>query len=107
MPSNDLRYFDLGDVNLLHGGTLANAHIAYQTYGTLNAVRDNCVVLPTYYTGTHSSYEFFRKQLYRSLGCGDIEQFMTVWEEDHLGWDACDLLAMLWTWEHADLGQIP
>ena len=26
-----------------------------------------------------------------------------AWEEEHLAWDANDLLAKLWTWQHADL----
>jgi homoserine O-acetyltransferase len=25
------------------------------------------------------------------------------WEEDHLNWDANDLLAKIWTWQHADI----
>jgi homoserine O-acetyltransferase len=56
MLTNDLKYFDLGDIALLSGETLANARIAYQTFGSLNQQGDNCVVLPTYYTGTHRSY---------------------------------------------------
>jgi homoserine O-acetyltransferase len=47
--------FALGDVALTSGGTLLDARLAYQTYGTLNAAGDNCVVFPTYYTGTHDS----------------------------------------------------
>ena len=26
-----------------------------------------------------------------------------AWEEAHLDWDANDLLAMLWTWQHGDI----
>jgi len=49
--------FALGDVSLLQGGMLADAKLAYKTYGTLNAARDNVVVLPTFYTGTHARNE--------------------------------------------------
>jgi homoserine O-acetyltransferase len=30
--------------------------LAYATHGQLNTAADNCVLLPTYYTGTHDSY---------------------------------------------------
>ena len=30
---------------------------------------------------------------------------MHDWEEDHLNWDANDLLAKIWTWQHADISQ--
>jgi homoserine O-acetyltransferase len=30
--------------------------IAYATHGAPNAAGDNCILLPTYYTGTHASY---------------------------------------------------
>jgi len=56
MLTNDLKHFDLGDVALQSGETLANARIAYETIGELNRRGDNCIVLPTYYTGTHRSY---------------------------------------------------
>lgn len=46
----------LGDVTLASGATLPGAELVYATYGTLNASGDNCVLLPTYYTGTHASY---------------------------------------------------
>ena len=47
--------FDLGDFPLQSGQTLKQARLAYKTYGTLNAAGDNCIVFPTYYTGTHHS----------------------------------------------------
>lgn len=255
----DHRIFRLGDLPLQRGGVLREARLAYATYGTLNAARDNCVVFPTYYTGTHASnariigpgraldpdrwfivvpnlfgngvssspsntpapcggadfpqvtiydnvqaqhrlvfeelgasrvalatgwsmgalqawawaalypeaverllpfcgaarcwplngvfldgvraalqadgnyrggrYDsppsaglkafarvyagwayspaFYREALYRRHGYEDLEAFMRFWEEDHLAWDANDLLAKLWTWRHADVGDHP
>lgn len=49
--------FAAGDVQLQSGQVLRKASLAYQTYGTLNAMRDNAVVLPSYYTGNHGGYE--------------------------------------------------
>jgi homoserine O-acetyltransferase/O-succinyltransferase len=45
--------FELGDVELLNGGVLQQAQLAFQTYGELNAKKDNVVVMPTFYTGSH------------------------------------------------------
>lgn len=45
----------LGDWPLSGGGVLCGAQLAYKTYGELNAERNNCVVFPTYYTGSHDS----------------------------------------------------
>ncbi len=47
------RYFELGDLTLQSGEILPDARLAYATHGTLNAARDNAVLFPTYYTGTH------------------------------------------------------
>ena len=33
--------------------------LAYKSYGELNAARDNVVVLPTFYTGSHIRNEGF------------------------------------------------
>jgi homoserine O-acetyltransferase len=49
------------------------------------------------------SARFFREGLWRELGFGSLEDFLAFWAEDHEGYDARDLLAMLWTWQHADL----
>jgi len=49
------------------------------------------------------SARFFREGLWRGLGFGSLEDFLAFWAEDHEGYDARDLLAMLWTWQHADL----
>jgi homoserine acetyltransferase len=45
MPDHEL--FELGDVGLQSGITLRDAKLAYKTYGTLAASRDNVVVMPT------------------------------------------------------------
>jgi homoserine O-acetyltransferase/O-succinyltransferase len=54
------------------------------------------------YAGWAYAPAFFREQLYRQLGFETLEALLTYWEDDHLAWDANDLLHKLWTWEHAD-----
>ena len=56
------------------------------------------------YAGWAYSQTFYRDGLYRDLGFEDVDALLEFWERDHLAWDANDLLAKLWTWEHADLG---
>src|SRR5262245_50421692 len=45
--------FFLGDVELESGQVLRQARLAYLALGKPNAARDNVVLFPTYYTGTH------------------------------------------------------
>ena len=45
--------YKLGDFTLQSDVILSDAFIAYATYGRLNSARDNVVVFPTWYTGTH------------------------------------------------------
>jgi homoserine O-acetyltransferase len=49
------------------------------------------------------SHAFFGDGLYRQLGFATQEEFVRDWEEDHLKWDANDLLAKIWTWQHGDI----
>jgi homoserine O-acetyltransferase len=42
---------------LKSGATLWQARLAYKTYGTLNAARDNVVLIPTFYAGHHIDVE--------------------------------------------------
>ena len=49
------------------------------------------------------SHAFFRDGLYRQLGFATLEDFVRDWEEDHLQWDANDLLTKIWTWQHGDI----
>lgn len=45
--------YDLGPVRLQDGIALPAVKIAYQTYGTLNAAKDNAILFPTWYSGQH------------------------------------------------------
>ena len=47
-----VRHFNLGDLVLRSRQVLHDAWLAYATWGKLNAAADNCVLFPTYYTGT-------------------------------------------------------
>jgi homoserine O-acetyltransferase len=51
------------------------------------------------------SPRFFSEALYQQLGFSTLEDFVRDWEEDHLKWDANDLLAKIWTWQHGDISQ--
>jgi len=55
----DYQQFQLGDVELLSGEALLNAQLSYKTYGNLNTGKNNVVVLPTFYTGSHTRNEGF------------------------------------------------
>ena len=55
----DYENYNLGDVNLLSGEILPSAKLAYKTYGKLNSNKDNVILLPTFYTGTHKRNEGF------------------------------------------------
>jgi len=57
--TQDYEIFDLGRVELQRGGVLPDAKLAYKTYGELSPERDNVVVIPTFYTGTHVRNEGF------------------------------------------------
>lgn len=51
--------FELGDFPLDCGVTLPRARLAYAVYGSPSAARDNFVVFPTWFTGTHLDLEWF------------------------------------------------
>lgn len=50
--------YRLGAFTFCDGTTLPDAHIAYATYGELNEARDNAIVLPTWFVGTHADHEW-------------------------------------------------
>ena len=53
----DYQVFELGDVPLQSGLTLRAARLAYQTYGSLNARKDNVIVFPTFFSSHHEANE--------------------------------------------------
>ena len=53
MTAPDFEIFEAGEIALQSGATLPRVRLAYQTLGTLSPARDNVVLIPTYYTGSH------------------------------------------------------
>lgn len=44
---SDYEIFEAGEVRLQGGATVRDAKLAYKTYGTLNAAKDNVIIQPT------------------------------------------------------------
>jgi homoserine O-acetyltransferase len=56
------------------------------------------------YAGWGFSQPFYRQELWRELGYHSLEDFLVgFWEGFFLKRDANNLLAMLWTWQNADI----
>ena len=55
------------------------------------------------YAGWAYSQTFYRERLHRELAFETWEDLLLDWEQDHLGWDANDLLAKLRTWQRGDI----
>ena len=53
MNDDSYQTFHAGDVTLESDATLSDARIAYRSFGTLNAAKDNAIIMPTHYGGTH------------------------------------------------------
>ena len=53
----DYQVFELGDVALQSGLTPRTARLAYKTYGSLNARKDNVIVFPTFFSSQHEANE--------------------------------------------------
>lgn len=51
-PDAGLRFADLGTCALESGEAIQDCRLGYRTFGTLDAARDNAVLVPTYFTGT-------------------------------------------------------
>ena len=56
--SLDYEIYDLGDVKLQKGAMLRDCKLAFKTFGTLNAAKDNVIVYPTWYSGQHYDNEW-------------------------------------------------
>lgn len=54
----DYDIFHLGEVRLQSGVTMPNAFIAYKTYGSLNAAKDNVIIFPTSFGDQHYQNEW-------------------------------------------------
>ena len=59
------------------------------------------------YAGWAFSQTFYREQMYRQKGFDSAEALLQDWEQDHLDWDANDLLCKLWTWQRGDISAQP
>jgi homoserine O-acetyltransferase len=60
------------------------------------------------YAGWGYSQAFYWEELYTQLGYSSLEDFLVgFWEGFFLKKDANNLLTMLWTWQHGDLGATP
>jgi homoserine O-acetyltransferase len=60
------------------------------------------------YAGWGFSQPFYKQDLYRQMGFGSLEEFLTgFWEKRFLRRDANNLLSMLGTWQLNDVGAAP
>jgi len=59
------------------------------------------------YAGWAFSQTFYREKMYRLKGFDSAEELLQDWEQDHLDWDANDLLCKLWTWQQGDVSANP
>ncbi len=51
----EFEVFELGNFELEQGATLANATLAYKTFGELNEKGDNAILFPVMFSGTHAA----------------------------------------------------
>jgi len=55
------------------------------------------------YAGWVYSQDFYRQREYTKMGLSSIDDVLRFSEQRYRSRDANDLLAMLWTWQHADI----
>jgi homoserine O-acetyltransferase len=59
------------------------------------------------YAGWFVSQAFYREEAYLQMGAASLEDFLVMQEGRRLQGDANNFLAMLWSWQHADISASP
>ncbi len=59
------------------------------------------------YAGWFVSQAFYREEAYKQMGAASVEDFLVMQEGRRLSGDANNFLAMLWSWQHADISANP
>ena len=59
------------------------------------------------YAGWAFSQTFYRERMFKLKGFATAEELLQDWEQDHLDWDANDLLCKLKTWQRGDISAQP
>jgi homoserine O-acetyltransferase/O-succinyltransferase len=72
--SDDYQVFEAGDVALQSGVAFRSLRLAYKTYGTLNADKDNVIVYPTSFSAQHFDTEW----LIQPGGILDPDRFFVI-----------------------------
>jgi homoserine O-acetyltransferase len=70
----DYEVFEAGEVRLQSGAAFPRARLAYKTFGTLNAAKDNAILYPTSFSAQHSDIEW----LVQPGGALDPERYFIV-----------------------------
>ncbi len=73
MPK-DYKTYERRQFELQSGASFSKVRLAFQTHGRLNSAKDNVIVMPTYYTGTHRS----NSRVIRSDRVLDPERYFIV-----------------------------
>src|SRR3954451_8226927 len=66
-PVSQQHEFRIANFHTESGATLPEALIIYGTYGTLNAAKDNAVLLPSHYMANYHGYEWLIGENGRAL----------------------------------------
>ena len=72
--NGDHQFFEAGDVTLQTGVVFPSMRLAYKTYGTLNAGKDNVIVYPTSFSAQHFDTEW----LIQPGGILDPDRFFII-----------------------------
>lgn len=72
--NGDHQFFKAGDVTLQSGVVFRSMRLAYKTYGTLNAGKDNVIVYPTSFSAQHFDTEW----LIQPGGILDSDRFFII-----------------------------
>ena len=67
------------------------------------AEAERLIAFARVYAGWVYSQDFYRQREHAKLGLASIDDVLRFSEQRYRSCDANDLLAMLWTWQHADV----
>jgi len=74
-----MKIYDLGDIKLQRGATLRSCQLAYKTFGTLNAAKDNVIVYPPGIPASTSTMSGWSRRAGRLIRANTLSSSRTCW----------------------------